>query len=298
MPTINQTASSSSLFVLNGKEYSKGNYLVYYNKLITDNLGNIDEDSIQVGLKYKGRNEELQAATHWSEWVNDESGLPFGSRSELLTYLAPILNSGSSTSTSPVTDVNLVSPSVLNVSVNNPESVIPDIVNYFYNPGDPGRPIREVLEPNGDITYIYIDDNTTVPALDIPNLQPWYPQAIDLINDNIENLIGDFNALKSQISESEVNNEFFLSTDNINSNIQDKVNQITGSEVDIITGYIIFLGNNGSYNGVIQSDGDVISLEQYSNNRLILDKDIVVPTTLGLDPSGRVGVLINVNYKV
>jgi len=298
MPTINQIASDASLFVLNGKEYSKGNYVVYYNNVITDSSGNIIEDEIQIGLKYKRGNEELQDATHWSNWIDGGTSLPFASRVALLTYLAPILTSPVSTTPSGTQDVNIVSPATLNVQEINPDDGIPDIINYFSNPNDPDRPIRETIEPDGNKTYTYIDDDSGVPGGDIAGLQPWHSQNIGIIQADLENLLADFNAYKGADQESEVQNEFFLTTNNTDNNIQTKLDTLLGFEVDIIKAQMIFLGTNGTYNGVDMTDGEVVIIEQVTNNKLVLDKAIVVPTIAGVDPRSRIGVLINVTYKV
>lgn len=84
---IKKTGSDSGLFVYNGLEYIKGEYSIFYNNVVLSG-GSPDLDVVEVGIKTSDEKDVIASPSHYSDWVNGDTMLPFTSTSELVGYIS------------------------------------------------------------------------------------------------------------------------------------------------------------------------------------------------------------------
>jgi hypothetical protein len=98
MATIKAGVSDpTNTFNLNGLDYKKGIYEIYYNGVEVDSSGNIDESKVKVGIRNQHNvRESIQYPQRVSDY-KDGVGTPYSSLNDLITDLVGLLgfNSGS-----------------------------------------------------------------------------------------------------------------------------------------------------------------------------------------------------------
>lgn len=84
------TSSPTTAFVINGREYGKGEFGLFYDDKDFTAPDIYDEAKLKVGIQYKSKKKTLQDSLHYSDYT-DVNDTPYASRQALVTAILGLI---------------------------------------------------------------------------------------------------------------------------------------------------------------------------------------------------------------